>query len=266
MNFSQTLVALPASLLWAIKEYTLLPDLHPIIASLRDGSARASSDGSFKDKFGTAAFTILDAHECSILGLNVVPRHPDDQYPCRSELAGLYGIVLVVNLLCSWAGITSGGIEVGYDGISALNKAFDTRPLEPADPHIDMLSALHKMIVSSPITWTTRHVAGHQDNDATANLDFWAEENIQMDNLAKVFWMHHSHSASVFYPISEEGFQMWLGNHKLASHASSVFFNHIHGTTILAWHASHHRYPACFERRIDWDVCTAALVCLSLGC
>jgi hypothetical protein len=110
-----------------------------------------------------------------------------------------------------------------------------------------------------------RHVAGHQDNDATAKLDFWAEQNIQMDNLAKVFWIHHSHSASVFYPISEEGFQVWLSDRKLASHASSVFFDHIHGTTILAWHALHHRYPACYERHIDWDVCAAALARLSLG-
>jgi hypothetical protein len=81
MNFSQTLDALPASLSWAIKEYALPPDLRPIIASLRDGSACAVSDGSFKDKFGTAAFTILDAHECSILGLNVIPGHPNDQDP-----------------------------------------------------------------------------------------------------------------------------------------------------------------------------------------
>jgi hypothetical protein len=29
----------------------------------RDGSAHAISDGSFKDKLGTAAFSILDAHE-----------------------------------------------------------------------------------------------------------------------------------------------------------------------------------------------------------
>ena len=38
-----------------------------------DGSARAVSNGSFKDKFGNLAFTIVDAHVCSILGLNLVP-------------------------------------------------------------------------------------------------------------------------------------------------------------------------------------------------
>jgi hypothetical protein len=47
-----------------------------------------------------------------------------------------------------------------------------------------MLSSLRKKIAASPITWTTRHIEGHQDNDATAKLDFWAKQNIQMDNIA----------------------------------------------------------------------------------
>jgi hypothetical protein len=112
-------------------------------------------------------------------------------------LAGLYGIVLMVYILCSWAGLTSGGIEVGCNGLSVLDKVLDTWPLEPTDPHFDLLSALRTTIEKSPLKWTTRHIEGHQDNDATATLDFWAQKNIQMDNFAKVFWMQHSHLAPV---------------------------------------------------------------------
>jgi hypothetical protein len=126
LSFSQTLHALPPDSKWAIQEHALPSNLRPIIASLRPGTPRAISNRSFKDKFGTSAFTILDAFDCSVLGLNIVPGHPDDQGACRSELAGLRGIALVVNLLCSWAGIASDSIEVGCDGLSALNKAFDT--------------------------------------------------------------------------------------------------------------------------------------------
>jgi hypothetical protein len=203
---------------WAIQEHALPSDLRPIIASLCLGTARAISDGSFKDKFGTSAFTILDAF------LNIVPGHPDDQGAYRSELAGLHG---------TWAGIASGSVEVGCDGLSALNKAFDTWPPEPANPHFNLLSALRKMIPSSPLKWTIRHVLGHQDNDATAELDDWALQNVRMDNLAKIFWMTHSHSAPIFRPISGEGFQVWMGNHKPSSHPSSTFFHHVHGTTLL---------------------------------
>jgi hypothetical protein len=121
------------------------------------------------------------------------------------------------------------------------------------------------MIAASPVSWTTRHVLGHQDDDPNVELDWWARRNIEMDNLAKVFWMEHSHSAPVFYPISDEGFQVRLGNRKLSSHEPSTFFDHIHGKTILNWHASHNRFPACYARRIDWDVCAAALKRLPMG-
>jgi hypothetical protein len=86
-----------------------------------------------------------------------------------------------------------------------------------------------------------------------------------MDNLAKVFWMQHSHSKPVFYPLRDEGFQVWLGTRKLSSHPPSVFFDHIHGKTILNWHSSHRRIPACYARRIDWDACAAAPQRLPLG-
>jgi hypothetical protein len=135
---------------------------------------------------------------------------------------------MLVNLLSKWAGILEGAIEVGCDGLSALNKAIDTWPLDPDDPHFDMLNSLRAMIAESPITWTTRHVDGHQDDDINAKLDWWARQNIQMDNLAKVFWMNHSNSAPVQYSISQEGFQVWLGDRKLSSNPSSAFFDHIH--------------------------------------
>jgi hypothetical protein len=214
---------------------------------------------SFKDKFGTSAFTVVVNDDISILGLNVVPGHLDDQSAYRSELADLFGIVMLVNLLSEWAGILEGAIEVGCDSLSTLNKAFDTWPLDPDDPYFDMLNSLRAMIAERPITWTTRHVDGHQDDDINAKLDWWARQNIQVDNLAKVFWMNHSHSSPVQYSISHEGFQVWLGDCKLSSSPFSAFFDHIHGKTILAWHATHHLFPACYARRIDWAVCAVAL-------
>ena len=59
--------------------------------------------------------------------------------------------------------------------------------------------------------------------------------------------------------------KVWLGNRKLSSHQLSTFFDHIHGRTILHWHASHHRFPACYARHIDWYVCAAAIKRLALG-
>jgi hypothetical protein len=164
--------SLPLASKWAMQKYALPTDLAPLLDSTRDGSARAVSGGSFKDKFGTAAFMIIDGRDTSVIGPNLGPGHPSNQGAYRSELAGLFGIILVVNALCIWANISGGAIEIGCDGFSTLNKAFDTWPLEPAGPHFDMLSALRAMIVESPLLWTTRHIEGHQDDDVNAKLDF----------------------------------------------------------------------------------------------
>jgi hypothetical protein len=77
-----------------------------------------------------------------------------------------------VNLLCSWANISSDGIEVGCDGLLSP-KSFDIWPLEPTDPHFDMLTSIRTMITNIPLI--------HQDNYATAKLDFWTKQNILMN-------------------------------------------------------------------------------------
>ena len=171
-SFLEVLDYLPDSSRWAISEYSLLSDLQPIIAALAlsQGPAHAISDGSFKDKFGTSALPIFDADTFSILGLNIVPGHPDNQSAYRSELAGLFVIVLIVNLLCSWANIFQGGIEVGCDGLSVLNKACDSWPMEPADPPFDLLSALCTMITASALKWT-RHTIHFNNSVHQANYD-----------------------------------------------------------------------------------------------
>jgi hypothetical protein len=122
-----------------------------------------------------------------------------------------------------------------------------------------------KSLAASPVTWTTRHIPSHQDLDPTALLDFWALQNLQMDNLAKVFWMQHSHFYPVSYPLVDKGFQVWLGDCKLSSHPTLVFFDHIHGSTILDWHVSHQCFPACYAQHINWDVCATALTRLPTG-
>jgi hypothetical protein len=55
-TFSQLVDSLPASSSWSVKELALPSDLRALLSALRSGSARAVSDGSFKDKFGTSSF------------------------------------------------------------------------------------------------------------------------------------------------------------------------------------------------------------------
>jgi hypothetical protein len=60
----------------------------------------AVSDGSFKEKHGTAAWMICVSETCVIRGRTITPGLPSDQSAYRSELIGLYGIVYTIRYLC----------------------------------------------------------------------------------------------------------------------------------------------------------------------
>ena len=180
-----------------------------IAEAIRQSQAIAVCDGSYKEGYGTAA-SVLEgstSHNC-LVAVNVVPGLTMDQSSYRSELAGLYGVVAMVQLICEQYMVTSGAIEVGCNSSSALNHVFGSghhfaANVKQAD--YDLLSALQVMIAKSPIKWMCRHVAGHQDDDDGIEvLDRWAKLNIEMDSLAKVYWndmvdLQHMHNPSIAY-------------------------------------------------------------------
>ena len=96
-----------------------------IFKGLMDGSLVGVSDGSFKDKRGIA-YWILETQDESeqIVGLAEVPRQEDGYDAYRSELAGLFSLVVGVKILTEVGDIRNGGIEVRCDGLSALHRSF----------------------------------------------------------------------------------------------------------------------------------------------
>ena len=117
-----------------------------IIKSIKDGSAVGVSDGSFKLKFGTACWIIEDgAGTERIIGLIDVPGTSDEHDAYRSELAGLYGICKVIYILEELGRIDGGKIEVGCDGLSALNRCFKAShdDISSRQSHFDILSGIH---------------------------------------------------------------------------------------------------------------------------
>ena len=81
--------------------------------ALSTGSCLLVCDGSLKDRVGTSAFVLCDAATQSrIIGVNIVPGPLQDGDSYRCELAGLYGSVLLVNLLCQHFAIPTGSIDI----------------------------------------------------------------------------------------------------------------------------------------------------------
>jgi hypothetical protein len=136
--------------------------------AIKNGSAIAVSDGSYKDGRGTAAFILeISGHydrTSRIVGVNSIPGEQCDQSSYRSEIGGVSGIVETVGILCQLHSITTGAIEVGLDGDQAMKNIFGVWPLHPKQADYDMLKDLRKKISQSPLKWTRRWVEGHQDD------------------------------------------------------------------------------------------------------
>jgi hypothetical protein len=218
---------------WAVERFAVLDEGETLAAAIRQGQAISVCDGSYKDGFGTAAYVLEGATSVNwLVVMFVVPRTPANQSSYRSELAGLYGVVAMAHLICEQYGITSGAIEVGCDCESALRHVFTSgqrfeATIKQAD--YDLLSAIRKMLSMSPIKWTSRHVAGHQD-DGIEVLDRWANLNIEMDSLAKVYWSDMCDQPQMENsPITHEYWLACIRGQKISSWLDERIREHILG-------------------------------------
>ena len=118
-----------------------------------------------------------------------MPGYSDEHDSYRSKLAGLYGIVRMTRLLMDIGGLNKAGIEIGCDGLSALERSFDLdfRKVSSKQAHFDLISGIHGMMRDSGITCHTRHIKGHQDEVKGAILDRWAVLNVECDLRAKTY-------------------------------------------------------------------------------
>ncbi len=89
--------------------------------------------------------------------------------------------------LCEFFNITQGSIELGCDGLSALDKAFNyVSIINIEDSNYDLLLTIRNLWAYSPLTWKFCHVKGHQDDHSShEKLDRWAKLNVEMDSRAK---------------------------------------------------------------------------------
>jgi hypothetical protein len=122
-TFTEFLVGLPPTERWCMDHLLMDDNGFTIVQALQNREAIAVSDGSFKNEYGTAAWVIegADSHG-RILGQVIAPGGPSDHSPYRSELTGIYSIMIMVNRLCEFYDIKEGENELACDGLSALDK------------------------------------------------------------------------------------------------------------------------------------------------
>ena len=76
--------------------------IHNFIQQLEQGTAKCVSDGSARAGATATAFTTIpdDDNEPAFQGSFRIPGRYEEQDSYRSELAGLLGILLTVNMFC----------------------------------------------------------------------------------------------------------------------------------------------------------------------
>jgi len=213
---------------WALVQVKTPDNGKGIAQAVHMGEAIAVSNGSFKDKVGSAGWTINTPTSSTwIKGCTTIPGQPNDQCAYWSELGSIFSTVTMVNLLCKYYTILTSKIQFRCNGLDPLCQCFEcwTKP-SPLTLHFDLIKAICQALSLSPLTWWWQHICGHQHNMVSFNkLDTWAQLNIDMDKLAKQ-WHHHltnqAHIA-VSKPIPGEGWALWVNDAKLSSLSQDTF-------------------------------------------
>ena len=139
---------------WVPESIVIQGDERALLSALREGRLKIVCDGSFQlaTRVGTACAQLLTED-----GLNriwIICRTPGlykDQNSTRSELAGLLSSLLVLDWMCQVLALRSSRlgtpqVEIGCDGLCALQKSFDWHNLNPTSKQFDIVSTIKEYI------------------------------------------------------------------------------------------------------------------------
>ena len=266
----QQIAKLDDDVKWAIQSPTITGSIESLAREIEAGTVVAVSDGSLKCEFGTAAFTIEHSPTTRIRGVNVVPGPIKEGDSHRCELAGLYGLVQCVRVICEVHNVTTGQITVACDNITALEVFDDEFQPHPKQANFDLTSSVYNLIKLSPIKWNHQHVKGHQDEQGpVSNLTRLERLNVEMDELAKRYWTHILQYSPLQMPIPRthsiygEGWQLWQGDTKIINPRLNTIYNRIYTPITQFWWRRHGHATTASQTNTDWEGMGKSLKCLT---
>ena len=267
-TIAESLLQRPLNDHWAAQSIECTDNGRCVARAILNGTARAISDGSYKDNMGTSA-TVLYGDDKSkrMMCVNAPPGHGDEQSSYRSELAGIAGTLALVSSICQIHDISSGSITIGLDGDQALTQASGDWPLSPSQADFDMLHDIRAKIRRLPITMHWKWIEGHQDDHvAYADLDEWAQANILVDNVAKAYWNHllTTNQTSTAAGLGDEGWSLYVADEKIGRFDKRKLYDAIYQEDVMTYWAKKAHLHREAIRRIDWELCGKAFANLTI--
>jgi hypothetical protein len=207
-----------------------------------------------------------------MLSCLTIPGPIPDGNSYRCELTGIYGIMVLVKVICQHYHITTGSVHVRCDNKSALLVLEPWFVPEPSHDSFDIVNAIWHLLQESPISWTGEWVKAHQDDDGVLVTEQFAVLNCKMDNNGKKYRENIETAASYDAPqlsLYAEGWSVWCGTEKLHSPTYHTLYDRIyaphiikHWTTKTSYlQISPHIDPLSIPS-VDWDAVEACMKAL----
>jgi hypothetical protein len=268
-NLESAQATTPKPDIWAVDVLKHSDEGRDVAESIRQGTAYAVSDGSFKEQRGTSAFLLEGptGEATRIIGMNEIPGSLEDQSAYRSELGGISGVLATVDCLCRLYHIKGGKIKCGLDGEQAMLHASGTNPLDPQQPSFDLLVDIRNKVKSSPIQWEFFWIEGHQ-LERHGKSDSWGKLNEVCDAIAKLYWNQVvlTREPRENHRFGHEQWSVTIQGKKLAKLPLTALYELTFGETISKqyWIQRHHIAPHLFTN-VNWDICGKSLKSLPFG-
>ena len=249
---------------WGIVVSATLP-IVDLIEAIRQGTAIAVTDGSYKENMGTAAFTFRASPQDprSLTFVHMTPGMPHELTPYRAEVGGIYGIAKFITRLTTPLANISGSITIACDCKGALDRVALPYSPQPKQKDFDLLWEIHQLRTKSRILWRTHWVRGHQDATTPhQDLDYWAYLNIEMDTLAKQHWIRLDlcRPAPFSFPASTGTWSLWQSRQRLSAWTKQIADQTYYNANARAyWTEKYQHFPA-----LDYQAICLAYKSISL--
>ena len=263
-RFSWSLPCLgPITQVWFDRpsDFTLVQFLHALssdsLASFSDGSAHHQVSGTCAWGFAFAPDTLIDLSA----GFRI-PGPPVAQSSFRSELGGLYAILMVVRHVVRHFPSATGTISFATDSQAVLDRCFNyPRPVDVSFASWDLVSLCRELLDSMPlIRWHSFHVSGHQDSSNPSALDIWARRNIAMDERATAVYDQVACPADV--PIHQAPIPpFWLNDTPVFSDFAPQLRAFLLDPPLVSHWQKLHRFGATLDpaKDVAWESYSPAL-------
>jgi hypothetical protein len=227
---------------WSVQNLQIQGDLNRLLQTIEDGTAYSGTDGSYKDGYGTAAFRIQNDLEDHITGFNITPGLQEQQSAYRSELGGIVGILVLLDLLQQHYDLCIHRFVITCDCNGAGLKSLTYhRPPTANNDNCDLLTQAYKVKTKATIDIVYQLVEGHQaDRYGNQQVDKYGLLNDAMDKLAKQYREETKHhmNLSPQQIISDQEWSIWIADQKITGDTLNTVRRPIQETEMSKWLAA----------------------------